>query len=387
LPLSEKKNLFAHIDDALEAIDTAGLRRKRRIVDSRKGTVEHVEDREVVNFCSNDYLGLADHPALIEAAVAGARRWGVGSGSSHLVCGHFAIHEKIEKRLARFVGCASALLFSSGYMVNSGVIPALVGRGDAIFADRLIHASLVDGALLSRADLHRYPHCDLAALEAALSRSRAPRKLIVTDSVFSMDGDIAPLTELLALAERFDAWLMIDDAHGFGILGPQGRGACAAAGLASERIVYIGTLGKAAGVSGAFVAGSTRLTEWLLQKTRSYIFTTGSPPLLAEALLAAVDLIEAGDDRRAQLTRHVAAVQTSLADRVLPSSTAIQPLILGDNARATAFAEQLLEAGCWVPAIRPPTVPEGSARLRISLSAGHTEAQVSRLISALQNLR
>lgn len=387
MPKTEEKNLFARIDDALEAIDTAGLRRKRRIVDSRKGTIEHVEGREVVNFCSNDYLGLADHPTLIEAAVAGARRWGVGSGSSHLVCGHFAIHEKIEKRLARFVGCASALLFSSGYMVNSGVIPALVGRGDAIFADRLIHASLVDGALLSRADLHRYPHCDLAALEAALARSRAPRKLIVTDSVFSMDGDIAPLAELLALAEHFDAWLMIDDAHGFGILGPQGRGACAAAGLASERIVYIGTLGKAAGVSGAFVAGSPRLTEWLLQKTRSYIFTTGSPPLLAEALLAAVDLIEAGDNRRAQLARHVAAVQTSLADRVLPSSTAIQPLILGDNARATASAEQLLEAGCWVPAIRPPTVPEGSARLRISLSAGHTEAQVSRLISALQNLR
>lgn len=381
--------LFEKMERDLDALTGAGLRRRRRTVEARSSARYTVDGRQTINFASNDYLGLADHPAIAEAAIRGARRWGVGSGASHLVSGHFAVHEALERRLAAFVGCAASLLFSTGYMVNSGVIPALVGRGDAIFADRLIHASLVDGALLSRADLRRYPHGDLAALEKALATSRAPRKLIVTDSVFSMDGDIAPLPELLALAERFDAWLVVDDAHGFGVLGPQGRGACAAARLASERIVYIGTLGKAAGVSGAFVAGSARLIEWLLQKTRSYIFTTGSAPLLAEALLAALDLIEAGDARRATLARHVQALRAAkiACAELLPSTTAIQPLILGENQRASACAEQLLESGLWVPAIRPPTVPEGSSRLRISLSAGHTQEEVAQLIGALQTLK
>lgn len=380
--------LFEGLAGDLATLASQGLSRKRRSVEAREGLRYTLEGRSVLNFASNDYLGLADHPAIVEAAIDGARRWGVGAGASHLVSGHFAVHEELERRLAAFVGTADALLFSTGFMVNSGVIAALVGRGDAIFADRLIHASLVDGALLSRADLRRYPHCDLEALERMLASSRAPRKLIVTDSVFSMDGDIAPLAELLHLAERFDAWLLADDAHGFGVLGPQGRGACAAAGLSSERIVYIGTLGKAAGVSGAFVAGSRLLIDWLQQKTRSYMFTTGSAPLLAEALLVALELIEQGDDLRSRLGEHISALARARirCGELRSSPTAIQPLILGDNARASACSRALLDEGFWVPAIRPPTVPAGSARLRLSLSAGHSADELATLISALQKI-
>lgn len=365
------------------------LHRTRRSLETPCGPQARIEGRDVLAFCSNDYLGLAGDPALAEALRQGATIWGAGSGASHLVSGHFAVHDRLEARLAAFVGGERALYFSTGYMANTGIIPALVGRGDAIFADKLNHASLVDGALLARADFHRYPHADLTALERALAASTAARKLIVTDSVFSMDGDIAPLAQLLALAERFDTWLLVDDAHGFGVLGAHGRGAVREAGLDSWRVIYVGTLGKAAGVSGAFAAGQADVIEWLMQKARTYIFTTGAPPALAHALLRSLDLIEQADHRRDHLATLIAQLRAELRLarwRHLPSRTAIQPVVIGDNAEALAVARTLWEAGLWVPAIRPPTVPQGTARLRISLTAAHTAADVSRLAATLNAL-
>lgn len=381
--------LLDQLKAGLAELDVRSLKRVRRTLETPCGPHARVDGREMLAFCSNDYLGLAAEPALVAALQAGAERWGAGSGASHLVSGHYAVHDELEARLAAFVGCERALYFSTGFMANTGVIPALVGRGDAIFADRLNHASLVDGALLSRADLHRYPHADTAGLERSLATSGAKRKLIVTDSVFSMDGDVAPLAALLELAERFDAWLIVDDAHGFGVLGPQGRGALAEAGLASWRLLYIGTLGKAAGISGAFVAGEADVIEWLMQKARPYTFTTGAPPALAEALLASLALIEAGDSRRHHLASLIDLLRTELQLArwtLLPSRTPIQPILIGDNAEAIAVAGALWDEGLWVPAIRPPTVPQGTARLRVSLTAAHSADDVRRLASALNRL-
>ena len=375
--------------EELAALDAQALRRRRRIVESAHGPVMKVDGREVIAFCDNDYLGLASDPALIAAAQDGARRYGVGSGASPLISGYTTAHAALEERLADFVGMARALVFSTGYHANLAAVPSLVGRGDAVFSDSLNHASLIDAARLSRADIHTYPHLDLAALDAGLAVSDARRKLIVTDTVFSMDGDMAPLPELLALAERHDAWLMVDDAHGFGLLGPQGRGAATHFGLASPRLIVMGTLGKAAGVSGAFVAGAANLIEWLLQKGRTYIFSTAEPPLLAHALLTGVDLIEQGDARRDHLARLIAQLRGGLRLsrwRMLPSETPIQPVIIGENAEAMATAHALFERGLWVPGIRPPTVPAGTARLRITLSAAHSEEQVARLVDALMGL-
>ncbi|MBI1907400.1 MAG: 8-amino-7-oxononanoate synthase [Rhodocyclales bacterium] len=381
--------LLDQLQADLADLDTRALRRTRRSLDSPCGPHVRVDGRELLAFCSNDYLGLAADQELVLALQDGALRWGVGSGASHLVSGHYAVHDALEARLATFVGCERALYFSTGYMANAGILPALVGRGDAVFADRLNHASLIDGALLTRADVHRYPHVDLVALERMLASSDARRKLIVTDSVFSMDGDVAPLAGLLALAERFDAWLVVDDAHGFGVLGPQGRGTVAEAALASWRLIYMGTLGKAAGVAGAFVAGHADVIEWLLQRARTYIFTTGAPPAVAQALLKSVDLIEAGDARRSHLAGLIAQLQSELRLRrwqVLPSRTPIQPVVIGDNAETVAVARALWDDGLWVPAIRPPTVPAGSARLRITLSTSHTQHDVTRLAHALNEL-
>ena len=282
------------------------------------------------------------------------------------------------------------MLFSTGYMANLGIVPALAGRGDAIFADKLNHASLIDAVQLSRADSQRYPHGDVAALERLLTASNAKRKIILTDAVFSMDGDVAPLPALLELAERFDAWLVIDDAHGFGVLGEHGRGSLAHFDLPrSERIVYMGTLGKAAGGAGAFVAGAETLIEWLLQNARTYIFTTGSSPMMACALAASLELIEHGDARRAHLAQLRQQLRDGLATtrwQLLPSPTAIQPVIIGDNHEALRVANALFERGLWVPAIRPPTVPKGTARLRVSLSAAHSTEQVAQLVDALREL-
>ena len=378
-------------------LERAHLRRNRRIVVPEGGARLQVDGQSVLAFCSNDYLGLAGHPDLIEAACAGARQWGVGSGASPLVSGHSAANEALEHELAAFVQLPRALYFYAGYATNIGIVPALIGEGDALFSDALNHACLIDGARLSRAHIHRYAHGDLAALEAALAQSPARRKLVMSDAVFSMDGDIANIPALLALCERFDALLLLDDAHGFGVLGPQGRGSLAQVGLtgagASRRVIYMATLGKAAGVAGAFVAGDEALIEWLLQKTRSYIFATAAPPLLASALRASLRLIETGQWRRDHLKRLIARLREGLGAllRGTPwqlgdSTTAIQALVIGPNEEALAVMEGLRQRGLWVPAIRPPTVPQGTARLRIALSAAHTEADIDRLLQALAEL-
>jgi 8-amino-7-oxononanoate synthase len=385
--------IWEELQGELDALQHAGLKRRRRTLEGPCGPQARVDGRDLISFCSNDYLGLANDPALVEAACAGARAWGVGSGASHLVSGHLAPHAALEEKLAAFTGFPRALLFSTGYMANLAIVPALVGRHDAVFADRLNHASLIDAVQLSRAENQRYPHGDLNALEHLLTASRARRKLILTDAVFSMDGDLAPLPGLLALAERFDAWLVVDDAHGFGVLGRQGRGSLAHFNLpAARRLIYMGTLGKAAGAAGAFVAAATTVIEWLEQRSRTYIFTTAGSPLVACALDASLDLIAAGDARRDHLWQLTAQWRDGVARlantrwRLLPSPTAIQPLIIGDNHEALRIAGALYERGLWVPAIRPPTVPVGSARLRVSLTAAHSAEQVGQLLDALREL-
>ena len=361
----------------------------RRVVDGAQGPELTVDGRRVLAFASNDYLGLAADAQVIEAARAGAAEYGAGAGASHLVSGHARVHELLEDELAAFVRpCAGArvLLFGSGYLANQAILTALCGREDAIFADKLNHACLNDGALLSRASFVRYPHGDVGALATRLAAARARRKLIATDAVFSMDGDVAPLAALLALARAHDALLVVDDAHGFGVQG-EGRGSVAQANLLDPRIVYMGTLGKAAGVAGAFVAAHPAVIDTLVQTARAYIYTTASPPLLACALRASLALIRDGDERRARLHARVAAFRRGAA--ALPwtlgeSVTPIQPLIIGADADAVALAEALWRDGIFVPAIRPPTVPAGTARLRVSLSAAHTDAHVERLLDALR---
>ena len=377
---------LSELRDALAHRKQQGLYRQRRILESPQGARVTVHGRELLNFCSNDYLGLANHPALIEAAQAGAARWGVGSGAAHLVCGHFAVHESFEQRFAAWVGLPAALSFSTGYMANLAVVTGLVGRGDTLFADKLNHASLNDAAQLSRADFRRYPHSDLAALERLLAGSTSGHKLIVSDTIFSMDGDLAPLAGLLDLAERYDALLYLDDAHGFGVLG-NGRGALAELGLDSPRIVYLATLGKAAGVGGAVVAADPVIIDWLINQARPYIYTTAAPPLLAQALLASLDLIEGEAWRRERLAAHIVLFRSILApfaERLLESATPIQPVLMPDNATALALSAALKEAGFWVAAIRPPTVP--TPRLRVTLSAAHTADEVQALAQCLLNL-
>ncbi|MCM3566184.1 8-amino-7-oxononanoate synthase [Hydrogenophaga intermedia] len=383
--------------ERIAALDALHQRRRTREVMPAGGAAVMVDGKRMLAFCSNDYLGLAGHPALVRAACAGAREYGVGSGGSPLVGGHSAANGRLQRELAEFVQMPRALYFYAGYATNIGIVPALVGEGDALFSDALNHACLIDGARLSRAQVHRYPHADWAALERLLAASPARRKLLITDAVFSMDGDVADVPQLLALCERYDALLLLDDAHGFGVLGPQGRGTLAHFGLsgaqASGRILYMATLGKAAGVAGAFVAGPQPLIEWLLQKTRSYIFATAAPPLLASALSASLGLIAQEEQRRTDLRARIAQLRTGLAS-ILPgtgwqlgvSNTAIQPLVIGHNAAALAVMEGLQARGLWVPAIRPPTVPEGTARLRIALSASHTAADVAQLLATLAEL-
>jgi 8-amino-7-oxononanoate synthase len=363
------------------------LARTRRVVAGAQGPVLQSDDREYLSFCSNDYLGLANHPQVVAACVAAAAQYGVGAGASALVCGHGAAHEALERELAAFVGLPRALHFSSGYMANIGIVGALVGAGDAVFLDRLSHASLIDGARLSGATLRVFAHNDTARLEQILARSKSARKLVVTDAVFSMDGDLAPLPELAALCERHGAWLLADDAHGFGVLGPEGRGSLAHAGVRAPHVLYMGTLGKATGVAGAFVAGEAGLVEWIMQRARTYMFTTAHPPLLAAAVSASLAVIARDEWRRERLRELAALLRLGLEGlpwRLLPSASAIQPLILGDNAAARALMQALRGQGIWVPAICPPTVPRGTARLRISLSALHTREHVERLIEALR---
>lgn len=385
--------LVTDLEEALDQLAADSLTRRRRQLDSPCGSHITVDGQPLLAFASNDYLGLANHPELKAALREGCERWGTGSGASPVVSGHLAPHDKLEKRLAEFVAFPRTLSFSTGYMANLAVLPTLAGRGSAIFADKLNHASLIDAVQLSAAhgaQSQRYPHTDLEILQSQLIRSNARQKFIVTDAVFSMDGDIAPLPDLLALAEHHDTWLVVDDAHGFGILGPHGEGSLAHFGLqANPRIILTGTLGKAAGVAGAFVAASEEVIEYLLQKARSYLFSTAAPPALASALCASLDLIAGADERRATLRTHAAQLCTGLA--ALPwqhpaTSTAIQPLLVGDNQAALHLSSRLWEKGIWVPAIRPPTVPKGTARLRISLSAAHNQSDIAQLIDTLKQL-
>jgi 8-amino-7-oxononanoate synthase len=377
-----------NLDADLATLDAAQSRRRRHVVDAYDGVRLRVAGREMLAFCSNDYLGLAQHPALRDAAQAAAARWGVGATASPQVCGHSAAHEQLERELAAFVDMPRALYFYAGFAANVGIVPALVGRGDAVFCDALNHACLIDGARLSRAQIEVYAHRDAAALGRLLAASDARRKLIVSDAVFSMDGDIAPLRELLALAEAHDALLLIDDAHGFGVLGEHGRGSAAQFGLRGPRLIYMATLGKAAGVAGAFVAGTDAVVETILQRARSYTFATAAPPLVVDTLRAALALIAADDWRRERLRELIGqwrAGAGALPDgwRLAASDTPIQPLLIGDNAAALGAMAALWEQGLWVPAIRPPTVPAGTARLRLSLSAAHTPADVERLLGVL----
>jgi 8-amino-7-oxononanoate synthase len=380
---------FAVLQIELNERAAQGLLRSRRTLATPQSPHIVVDGKPYLAFCSNDYLGLASRPELAAALQQGAQQWGVGAGAAHLVSGHFGPHHQLEQQLAAFVGKPAALLFSTGYMANLGVVQALVGKDDTVFADKLNHASLNDAMLLSRADTKRYRHGDMAQLAQLLEQTQSGRKLVITDAVFSMDGDMAPLRELLALCEQQDAWLYVDDAHGFGVLGEQGRGSLSHFGIASQRIIYMATLGKAAGVSGAFVAAEQVVIDTLVNHAHSYVYTTATPPVLSVALLQSLQLIAQGDVLRAHLHRLIAKLRSGLADlpwQLMPSETAIQPLLIGDNQQSLKLSEGLRERGIWVAAIRPPTVPQGTARLRITLSAAHTEADVDQLIVALHDL-
>jgi len=364
-----------------------GLYRRRRVSEGPAGVEVTIDGQRYLSFCSNDYLGLANHPEVVAALQRGAAEFGVGSGASHLITGHGLAHQRLEQELAAFTGRPRALLFSTGYMANLGVIGALTGRGDGVFEDRLNHASLLDAGRLSGARLSRYRHGDLSALERRLAGSTARTKLVATDGVFSMDGDLAPLPELAALARRHGAWLMVDDAHGLGVLGAQGGGSVAHYGIDAEAVpILMGTLGKALGTFGAFVAGSEALIENLINTARSYIYTTALPPALAEATRVSLRLARTEPWRRERLQCLVKRLRNGAAQlglALMPSSTPIQPLLVGEAARAVRVSEALEAAGILVPAIRPPTVPKGGARLRVTLSAAHDEEQVDRLLDAL----
>ena len=391
--MNPEDRLTTELAAQLQDIAAAGLTRRRRVLESPCGRTAAVDGKKVLNFASNDYLGLAGNRDIARALADGALEWGAGSGASHLVSGHLAPHETLEQAMAAFTGFPRALTFSTGYLANLAIVPTLAARGAMIFSDKLNHASLIDAMQLAKAggaNVQRYPHCDMAALEELLAASQTPNRIIVSDAVFSMDGDLAPLPALFALAERHEAWLVIDDAHGFGVLGPQGRGSLAHFNLPYHpRLLLMGTLGKAAGVGGAFVAGSQTAIEYLLQKGRTYIFTTAAPPAVACALAKSLEIIEHGDARRANLFARIGQLRDGLAGlpwQLLPSATAIQPLIVGENAAVLALSTALWERGLWVPAIRPPTVPQGTARLRISVSAAHTADDIDHLIHVIKEL-
>ena len=398
-------SLLDHLQGQLASRESQSLARRRRTAETPCAPHQRITGadglpRDLLAFCSNDYLGLAAHPALVEALVEGARLFGAGTGASHLISGHSRAHEQLEDAIAAMFSLhlpeVRAVSFSTGYMANLAVLTALGDEQTTIYADLLNHASLIDGARLAKAAVHSYAHLDLAGLERRLALCSTPRKLIVTDGVFSMDGDLARLPELLALAERHDAWIVVDDAHGFGVLGEHGRGCLEHFGLRSERFIVMGTLGKAAGVAGAFVAAHRTVIDWLVQSARAYIYTTASPPAVAHAVSASLRLMsgDEGSRRRRYLSALIARLRrdlpAALGDtmalrgwHLAESSTAIQPLVVGASSEALALASALESQGVWVPAIRPPTVRAGSARLRITLSAAHTAADVDRLVTGL----
>ena len=385
-----KSSLDNILSFALTERRAANLYRSRRVLESPQTPQVVVDGKHYIAFCSNDYLGLANHPHVIAAFQSAANSFGVGSGASHLVAGHSSEHHALEEELAAFTGRERALLFSTGYMANMGAITALVGQGDAIFEDRLNHASLLDGGLLSGARFQRFLHNDLTNLQSRLDKTDAERKLIVVDGVFSMDGDCAPLTELAALAQKNNAWLMVDDAHGFGCLGKTGGGSAEHFGLTQNELpILMGTLGKAFGTFGAFIAGSENLIETLIQFSRSYIYTTAMPPAVAAATRVSLRLLQEEHWRRQHLQELIARFRTGaqqLGLHLLDSFSPIQPIIIGDETRALDIAERLAERGILIIAIRPPTVAPGSSRLRVTFSAEHTLAQVDQLLNALGDI-
>lgn len=377
-----------HLRPLLNQREQGNLYRKRRVISLSRGATLYENKQSYHAFSSNDYLGLANHPNVIEAFTAAAKKYGVGSGASHLVCGHQEEHHLLEDELAEFTGRERALLFSSGYMANLGVINALAERGDAVFEDRLNHASLLDGGLLSRAKFHRFAHNDMTALECNLVASQARRKLIVVDGVFSMDGDVAPLPDIVHLADAHGGWVMVDDAHGFGYLGHNGGGCAEHFNLSQSQLpILMGTLGKAFGTFGAFVAGCDELIEALIQFSRTYIYTTALPPAIAAATRASLQILRTDSWRREHLAELITQFRSgakTLGVQLMDSTTPIQPVVLNDASRTLAVARALEAEGFLVGAIRPPTVPNNSARLRITLSADHSSAQVDALLTALE---
>ncbi len=392
-PIDPRAGRDAAVKDLEQALckrRAAGLYRSRRAIDSPQGPVVQRGGRELLSFCSNDYLGLAVDPRLVCALQDGAARWGVGSGAAHLINGYTAAHRALEEELADFLERPRALLFSTGYMANLGVVSALVGRGDQVLEDRLNHASLLDAGLASGARFARFRHRDTADLKRRIDPASGER-LIATDAVFSMDGDVAPLPVLARTARSHDAWLMVDDAHGFGMLGREGRGAASEFGLSVEDApILMATFGKAVGTFGAFVAGSEALIETLIQQARTYVYTTAPPAAVAEATRVALRIVRDESWRRERLQTLIARFRAGaqqLGLPVLASNSAIQPLLIGDSAAALQLALDLEQAGLLVVAIRPPTVPAGGARLRITLSAAHQDAHVDLLLDALASAR
>ncbi len=372
---------------ALEYRRQQHLFRERQTLEGPQGVEISVDGERFVSFCSNDYLGLANHPQVVKALVEGGERFGVGSGAAHLISGHSYAHQALEEDLADFTGQPRALLFSTGYMANLGVASALIGRGDTLIEDRLNHASLIDAAQYSGARLLRYRHNDMESLQRRLSSAERGDRLVATDAVFSMDGDCALLREMQAQCHHDEAWLLVDDAHGFGVLGEHGRGLFVdQLGKGADNTILMATLGKALGTFGAFVAGSDALVETLVQQARTYIYTTATPPALAWATRTALRLVREGDDLRAQLHALIGHFRNGAAQLGLPlmeSATPIQPLLIGEAAAAVTLGKDLRDRGFLVGVIRPPTVPEGAARLRITLSATHSFEQLDHLLDAL----
>ena len=381
------------LNQRLQTLQQQQLYRTRRLIESAQDTVLMSHGKSLINFCSNDYLGLANHPDMKQAFKNAVDQYGVGSGASQLISGHQTPHHQLEEELADFLDCEKVLLFSTGYMANLGVVSALTERRDEVFEDKLNHASLIDAALLSRAELSRYTHCDDESLSTQLTRSTAKNKFIVSDGVFSMDGDKANVTELSSLAKQHDAVLMIDDAHGIGVLGQTGKGIIEELNLSigDDLPIFVGTFGKAFGSFGAFVAGSNALIENLINFSRSYIYTTAIPAAVAEATRTSLKLIRQGNKKRQRLQQNIKQFRQGCVERGLPLSaepgygqySAIQPLIIGEAEQAVSLSNALKEAGFLISAIRPPTVPQNTSRLRITFSANHTDEQIEQLLDAL----
>jgi len=375
------------LDDELRRLAEADLDRHLQTFAGRQGPTLSIDGREFVNFGANDYLALSGDTRLAEAASVAAGGEGWGSGASPLVVGHAASHDRLETKLAVFEGTEAALLFSTGYAANVGVVTSLVGRGDVVYSDELNHASIVDGCRLSRAEVQVYPHADADALAEMLRSSDGfRRRLIITDGLFSMDGDVAPLERLAELAEKHDAMLVVDEAHATGVFGANGRGACEACGIEARVDVRIGTLSKALGSVGGFVAGRRSLIDWLVNKARPYVFSTALPPAAAAASCAALDIVQREPERRTELLERSAALRESLIEQgwnVGPSASQIIPIVVGEAGRTMRLAATLREQGFLVPPIRPPSVPDGSSRLRLSLSYGHTQAMIDGLLQAI----